>query len=81
MTEKINMKVAPNEEEKITDQLLRDNPKVERLLHTANDVNKVPPLKLNNTSSELSTSECDNQLDDFQSSMKDISSSKFEADI
>ena len=74
------MKVAPNEEEKITDQLLRDNPKVERLLHTANDVNKVPPFKLNNTSSELCTRDADNQLDDFQSSMKDISSSKFEAD-
>ena len=47
------MKVAENEEEKITDDdASEENPKVERLLHTANDVNKVPPLNLPNTSSE-----------------------------
>ena len=46
------MKVAENEEEKITDDASEENPKVERLLQTANDVNKVPPLNLPNTSSE-----------------------------
>ena len=51
-TEKVNMKVTQNEEEKITEQTVEENPKVERLLHTDNVVQKVPPLKLNSTSSE-----------------------------
>ena len=72
------MKVAQDEEEKITEDALEENLKVERLLQTANDVNKVPPLNLPNTSSELSTSDSDHQLDDFQSSMKDNSSSEIE---